>query len=106
GQDFPFPAGGVGFLSFEFCRFCDTINLAPKPDPLELPDGLFLFGHVFLIYDHYTDLIYLVGLNYKEASIDLSAAIAGVEAHINDGDWSSLDTLGTSYPAEVLPQDY
>lgn len=106
GQDFPFPAGGVGFLSFEFCRFCDTIKLAPKPDPLNLPDALFLFGHVFLIYDHYTDLIYLVGLNYKESSIDLEAAIAGVEARINDGDWSSLDTMAASYPAEVLPQDY
>ena len=106
GQDFPFPAGGVGFLSFEFCRFCDTINLSDKPDPLELPDALFLFGHVFLIYDHYTDLIYLVGLNYKEASIDLEAAVASVEARINDGNWKALDAAGAEYEAEILPQDY
>ena len=107
GQDFPFPAGGVGFLSFEFCRFCDTIHLNPdKPDPLNLPDALFLFGHVFLIYDHYTDLIYLVGLNYKEASIDLEAALVAAEARINDGDWTALDSVGTTYDAEVLPQDY
>jgi anthranilate synthase component 1 len=106
-QDFPFPAGGIGFLSFEFCRFCDTIRLnQDKPDPLELPDALFLFGHVFLIYDHYTDLIYLVGLNYKEASIDLEAALADLEARIGDGDWSALDTVGAEYAAEVLPQDY
>lgn len=106
GQDFPFPAGGVGFLSFEFCRFCDTIRLSDKPDPLNLPDALFLFGHVFLIYDHYTDLIYLVGLNYKEASVDLEAALAATEARINDGDWTALDAVGTAYAAEVLPQDY
>jgi len=107
GQDFPFPAGGVGFLSFEFCRFCDTIHLdAAKPDPLGLPDALFLFGHVFLIYDHYTDLIYLVGLNYKEAAIDLEAALAAVEARIGDGDWTALDTVGASYEAKILPQDY
>ena len=106
GQDFPFPAGGVGFLSFEFCRFCDTIRLSEKPDPLNLPDALFLFGHVFLIYDHYTDLIYLVGLNYKEASVDLEAALATVEAHIGDGDWTALDAAGAEYAAEIIPQDY
>jgi anthranilate synthase component 1 len=107
GQDFPFPAGGVGFLSFEFCRFCDTIHLdADKPDPLNLPDAVFLFGHVFLIYDHYTDLIYLVGLNYKEASIDLGAAVAAVEARITDGDWTALDAVGTTYAAEVADQGY
>jgi anthranilate synthase component 1 len=107
GQDFPFPAGGIGFLSFEFCRFCDTIRLnQDKPDPLELPDALFLFGHIFLIYDHYTDLIYLVGLNYKEASIDLEETLAALETRIGDGDWSALDAVGSDYSAEVLPQDY
>jgi len=107
GQDFPFPAGGIGYLSFEFCRYCDTIRLNPdKPDPLELPDALFLFGHVYLIYDHYTDLIYLVGLNYREASIDLAARIAALEVKINDGDWSALDAVGSDYAASVLPQSY
>jgi anthranilate synthase component 1 len=106
GQDFPFPAGGIGFLSFEFCRFCDTIQLSNKPDPLDLPDALFLFGHIFLIYDHYTDLIYLVGLNYKEASIDLEPALAEIEARIGDDDWSALDVVGAEHQAEVLPQDY
>ncbi len=106
GQDFPFPAGGVGFLSFEFCRFCDTIRLSEKPDPLELPDALFLFGHIFLIYDHYTDLIYLVGLNYKESSIDLETALSAVETRIGDGDWKAFDSVGQDYPAQIIPQDY
>lgn len=107
GQDFPFPAGGVGFLSFEFCRFCDTIHLdADKSDPLNLPDALFLFGHVFLVFDHYNDLIYLLGLNYHEAQIDLGAALSAVEARINDGDWSALDRNLPAESAQVLNQGY
>ncbi|NNM54021.1 MAG: anthranilate synthase component I [Spirochaetales bacterium] len=105
-QDFPFPAGGVGYLSYEFCRFCDTIKVTKKKDDLHLPDAVFLFGHVFLIYDHYTDLIYLVGLNYKESQIDLEQALTDIEAQIQDGDWSALDDSGQNYPAEILPQAY
>jgi anthranilate synthase component 1 len=105
-QDFPFPAGGLGFLSFEFCRFCDTIHLTPKKDPHKIPDALFLFGHVFLIYDHYTDLIYLVGLNYKESQIDLNSALDAVEKRISDGDWTALDAAGQTYEAHLESQDY
>ncbi len=61
---------------------------------------------MFLIYDHYTDLIYLVGLNYKEAAVNLEVALAAVEARIGDGDWTALDSVGTPYDAEILPQNY
>ncbi|NCN05189.1 MAG: anthranilate synthase component I [Spirochaetales bacterium] len=98
-QDFPYPAGGIGFLSFEFSRFCDTIPLRTKPDPLGLPDGLFLFGHVFIVFDHYTDLLYLIGLNYREKSIDLVRALAEVEDTINDLNFSYLKDDETLYPA-------
>ncbi|MFW5737820.1 MAG: anthranilate synthase component I, partial [Spirochaetota bacterium] len=33
-QDFPFPAGGIGFLSYEFAAYCDTIRIAQKADEL------------------------------------------------------------------------
>jgi len=107
----PFPAGGIGFLSFEFSRMCDTIHFQEKADPLDLPDALFLFGHVFIVFDHFSDMIYLAGLNYKEHEIDLEMAIDETEKKINDLNFNYLAPRNTSYPATLInteegKQDY
>jgi anthranilate synthase component 1 len=81
-QDFPLPAGGVGYLGYEFCRHCDNIDLADQEDLLQLPEAVFLFGHVFVVFDHYTDKLYLIGLNYTEARINLEAELGALEAKI------------------------
>ena len=89
-QDLPLPAGGVGYLSYEFSRFCDTIRFKVKDDPLDLPDAGFLFGHVFIVFDHYTDIIYLIGMNYREHEIDLQKAIEETEQKLNDLDFNYM----------------
>ncbi len=99
-QDLPVPAGGIGFLTFEFASKCDTIHFTEKPDRLDLPDACFLFGHVFVIFDHYTDIIYLIGLNYEEHQIDLEEALRATEAKMNDLDFNYLAGNSKSYPAE------
>lgn len=99
-QDLPVPAGGIGFLSYEFVSKCDTVTLTAKEDPLDLPDASFLFGHVYVIFDHYTDIIYLIGLNYHEHEIDLEEAIRQTEAKLNDLDFNYLSGDTKSYPAE------
>ncbi len=101
----PFPAGGIGFLSYEFSRMCDTIHFEEKEDPLNLPDGLFLFGHIFIIFDHFTDLIYIAGLNYREQEIDLEKAVAETERRINDLNFNYLAENNTEYPAELVDQE-
>ena len=100
-QDFPFPTGGVGYLSYEFAAYCDTIRISQKVDPLSLPDAAFLFGHLFVVFDHYTDLLYLIGLNYDEHQIDLHAAIADVEQQINDFNFNYLQPDERPYDASV-----
>jgi anthranilate synthase component 1 len=82
--DFPVPAGGVGYLSFEFSRYCDDMKFPERTDPLNMPEALFIFGHIFLVFDHYTDEIIILGLNYKEHMIDLDRAIADCEQRIKD----------------------
>ncbi|MBU8912988.1 MAG: chorismate-binding protein, partial [Spirochaetales bacterium] len=105
-QDFPFPAGGIGFLSYEFAAQCDTVRMASKVDPLSLPDAAFLFGHVLVLFDHYTDLIYLIGLNYDEHEIDLDAELTLVEDTITDSNFNYLQPDDRQYPASItVPPD-
>jgi anthranilate synthase component 1 len=101
-QDFPFPAGGIGYLSYEFAKHCDTIRFQKREDPLGMPDACFIFGHVFVVFDHYTDLLYLIGINYKEHEVDLGAAVAETEARINDLDFNYLQDEERSYTAELV----
>ena len=67
-HDFPVPAGGIGFLSFEFSAYCDTMIFPDRVDPLGLPLAAFIFGHVFVIFDHYTDQLHLLGINYGDST--------------------------------------
>src|SRR4030042_1155667 len=72
---YPFPAGGVGYLAYEYARRFDTVSFRERGDPLGLPEACFLFGHLYLVYDHYTERITMVGLNYREHQIDLAKAL-------------------------------
>lgn len=101
-QDFPFPAGGIGYLAYEFAANCDTISFVDRDDPLGLPEALFIFGHLFIVFDHYADQLYLIGLNYDEHEIDLAAALAEAEQRINDLDFNYLQNDETVYTGEIL----
>ena len=89
-QDLPIPAGGIGYLSYEFARFCDDIQFRMKRDPLDLPDAEFILGHVFVVFDHYTDIIYLVGMNYHEHEIDIEMRIHEIENELEDLNFNYL----------------
>jgi anthranilate synthase component 1 len=101
-EPFPLPAGGIGFLSYEYCRRFDTIRVQERPDPLGLPDAMFLFGNLFLVFDHYTDTISLVGLNYREKEIDLERALDEAERRINDLDFNFMAPARTDWSVERL----
>jgi anthranilate synthase component 1 len=88
---FPFPAGGAGYLSYEYAAKFDTVHLSEKTDPLGIPDAYFIFGHVFLVFDHYTDMLTLFGTNYREAHVDLEREIRETEERINDLDFNYLN---------------
>jgi anthranilate synthase component 1 len=98
---FPFPAGGIGYLAYEYAPRFDTIRLREREDPLGLPEACFLFGHLLLVFDHFTDRITLIGLNYREHEIDLERAVEETVARIGDLDFNFLTERRTAYPAEI-----
>jgi anthranilate synthase component 1 len=102
---FPYPAGGIGYLAYDYALRFDDIKAETKPDFLGVPDAYFIFGHVYLIFDHYTDTISILGLNYDEHRIDLARAIAETEERINDLDFNYLIRPSVSYEAALLAKD-
>ena len=99
--EYPFPAGGIGFLSFEFAARCDAMHFPSRPDPLGLPLAAFIFGHVYVIFDHYTDRVHLIGINYGEDDIDLEKALDDTEAKINDLNFNYMMEQTAQYPAII-----
>ena len=87
---FPFPVGGIGYLSYEYAARFDTVRVQQKADSLDLPDAYFVFGHVFVVFDHYTDSLTLVGVNYREHRIDLQQALDETERRIDDLDFNFM----------------
>ncbi|MFW6139606.1 MAG: chorismate-binding protein [Spirochaetota bacterium] len=103
----PFPAGGVGYLSYEYARHFDDVHFREKPDPSTIPDAMFIFGHIFLIFDHYTDTITILGLNYNEHRIDLNRAVQKVEQRIYDMDFNYMHPGGETYNSIcITPGDH
>ncbi len=104
-SEIPFPAGGIGYLSYEYARHFDDIHLREKADRIDIPEALFLFGNIFLIFDHYTDTIAIVALNYDGFEIDLQKAVKDIEGRIQDLDFNYLNPHQDEYECISLPYD-
>lgn len=86
----PLPGAGIGYLGYEFSRHCDTIHLKDNPDTIGIPESQFIVGHVYLVFDHFTDTIHIFGLNYEQHEIDLPAAVSEIRSRLADLDFSYL----------------
>lgn len=101
----PLPGAGIGFLGYEFSQRCDTIILEKQVDSIGLPESAFIVGHIYLVYDHFTDIIHIFGLNYEQHEIDLDSAIAEVKTRLEDLDFSYLAPPSVSRPCTVVSDE-
>lgn len=105
GIEFPLPAAGMGYLSYEFCAKCDTIHLEKQQDELGIPESAFIVGHTFIIFDHFCEKMYICAQNYKEHQIDLQQAIDEIKERLSDLDFSYLAEPKTQYETEVITDE-
>lgn len=101
-DEIPLPLSGIGYLGYEYCAHCDTIKLSDQKDELGIAQSHFLVGHTYAVVDHYTELLHIFALNYKEHSIDLKAAVENLQKTLNNLDFSYLSNEEAQYPATIV----
>jgi len=94
---FPFPAGGMGYIGYEYAKYFDTIKLKDKRSNPEIPDAWFIFGHSFLIFDHYNDSITILIINYNEHRIDLEKELKKIKESLYDLNFNYLKPESENY---------
>ena len=100
--EIPIPASGLGYLSYEFAARCDKIRFFEQKDELKIPESLFVAGHIYIVFDHFTETMHIFGLNYKEHEIDLNSAVNKLIKRINDMDFSYVEEPETHFEYIML----
>ena len=101
-NELPIPASGLGYLSYEFAKRCDNIRFFEQKDVLNIPESLFIVGHIYIIFDHFTEKIHIFGLNYNEHEIDLNAAMEKILKRMNDLDFSYVEEDNQPFKYKML----
>lgn len=104
-EGIPLPGAGIGYLGYEYCQRCDTITLAMQNDTTGLPDAHFVVGHVYIVFDHFTDTIHLFGMNYEEHEIDLQEAVNRIIRRLEDLDFTYLAAPQPPLPCSVVSDE-
>jgi len=100
--EIPIPASGLGYLSYEFAARCDNIKFFEQKDELKIPESFFIAGHIYIVFDHYTETMHIFGLNYNEHQIDLQAAIDNLIKRMNDMDFSYVEEPPTHFDYKMI----
>ncbi|RKX92756.1 MAG: anthranilate synthase component I [Spirochaetes bacterium] len=99
---FPFPAGGMGYIGYEYAKYFDTIALKDKKANPEIPEAWFIFGHSFLIFDHYNDSITILIINYNENRIDPQKELKRIKESLYDLNFNYLKPESENYNSVPL----
>lgn len=101
-SEIPLPASGLGYLSYEFAKHCDNIRFFEQKDELEIPESQFIAGHIYIVFDHYTEEIHIFGLNYNEHQIDLHKAMEKLLKRMNDMDFSYVEEENQTFDYKMI----
>ena len=100
--EIPLPASGIGYLGYEFVRKCDTVRLENQFDELRIPECCFVAGHIYIVFDHFTEKLHIFALNYAERQIDLKKEVDALVKRLNDMDFSYMDSAEDPAPCTLI----
>ncbi len=107
----PFPSGGLGYLSFEYAKYCDSFTFAPQKNDLCQPEALFYIPQTFIVCDHVKESLFLVALQYLEYSLSqpLTKILDNLESLITTKtsiNYSKTKTTSTIIENEDAKESY
>ena len=94
-EDQRFNGGAVGYMSYEAVRYFERLP-SPDPDPLGVPESIFMMTDTFLIFDHVLQKIRIV--SYARLDDGVERGYADAVRRIED----MVDRLNG--PVEMPPQ--
>ena len=90
-----FHGGAVGYLGYETVRHFEPRVPAPEPDPLGLPEAIFMFTDTLLVFDHLQHVIKVVAHVRLDGDVD---------AAYRQATWRIEELVGRlSQPLAALP---
>ena len=104
-KDIPLPASGIGYLSYEFVQRCDNVHLESQFDELRIPEACFVAGHIYIVFDHFTETLHIFGLNYAERQIDLKKTVGDLIKKLNNMDFSYMEQSEELCPVKRLTNE-
>ena len=90
----------VGYFGYETVGLVEKLP-RPAPNPLELPDMLFVRPTIILVFDRLADALYFVAPVWKGSFSDVEAAIAQALDRID----ATAARLGAPLPSMLPPPD-
>lgn len=101
-ENIPLPGSGIGYLSYEIVRQFGEVVFPHQKDDLEIPEALFIIGHLYIVFDHFKEIIHIFGLNYNESEIDLHDAVKKIKDKILNLDFSYFSKDSNKYSTNII----
>ncbi|MEN3950613.1 anthranilate synthase component I [Iodidimonas sp. SYSU 1G8] len=90
----PMAAGLVGYMGYDMVRLMEKLP-SPNPDPLGLPDGLFVRPTLMAVFDSVKDVVMLVTPVRPQPDLSADAAYSRAQDRL----WLGIDALDRAVPS-------
>lgn len=99
--EIPLPVRGIGFLGFELAKYFDEINFATQTKIIDIPQAVFSFGAVFIVFDHYKDELHIIAVGNEESEVKLIEKTNKIVFRLLDNDFRAYQNDEQKYTYRI-----